>query len=276
MLSVSVEDINLALQECGSFRVACERNNWKSSTLQTQLKKEGYIFKDGKYAKSVSVELEVLDKKNDITSLDDSINVIKNKLGSIVHDFLIISTELSFIYKKKLYEIKGYSNIVDFSQSELGLDKDKTYRFLKLNDTYFDSKTFNVKEEYKNFNYSQLVEMMYLPEATRKEITPDMTVRQIRNKKNNVSFKMADKKSSDVATKLFQYSIVFNDFFVGCVYASSYEVVFDELQGCNSFNFLLDSLVVSRFFFDEFEVINNDCSFRVNLIKNNKFNSECV
>ena len=37
-----------------------------------------------------------------------------------------------------------------------------------------------LKDDYRNFNYSQLVEMLSMSDKKRAEVTPDMTVKQIR------------------------------------------------------------------------------------------------
>lgn len=81
----------------------------------------------------------------------------------------------------------GYSDIYELSEVEFGFKKSSTAAYIAIA-TEFMNSSMVVKDEWKTFSYSQLVEMLSLGGYDRTRITSDMTVKQIRKYKQDHKF----------------------------------------------------------------------------------------
>lgn len=110
-------------------------------------------------------------------TLDDYIqckNDIKNNLGTIVKSFVRIGWLLTRIDKSGAYKNDGYSTIYEFTQAEYGMNKSGTSRFKKIYEKYsVPGDTPELRDEYKDFNQSQLTEMLQIPEEDYEMLRPE-------------------------------------------------------------------------------------------------------
>lgn len=110
-------------------------------------------------------------------TLDDYIqckNDIKNNLGTIVKSFVRIGWLLTRIDKSGAYKNDGYSTIYEFAQAEYGMNKSGTSRFKKIYEKYsVPGDTPELRDEYKDFNQSQLTEMLQIPEEDYAMLHPE-------------------------------------------------------------------------------------------------------
>lgn len=81
----------------------------------------------------------------------------------------------------------GYADIYELSEIEFGFKKSSTAAYIAIATEFMDS-AMGVKDEWKTFSYSQLVEMLSLGGYDRTRIMPDMTVKQIRKYKQDHKF----------------------------------------------------------------------------------------
>lgn len=129
-------------------------------------------------------------------SLDDYIqckNDIKNNLGTIVKSFVRIGWQLSRIDKSGAYKNDGYNSIAEFAKAEYGMSATGTSRFIKVYEKYsVPGDTPELRDEYKDYNRSQLEEMLQIPEEDHEMIRPEAHKEDIRelnrfNKENESS-----------------------------------------------------------------------------------------
>ena len=81
---------------------------------------------------------------------------------------------------------KEYPSLNDFAYHEYGLSKSVVSRFIKINNRFSkDGNSMELKEEYRGYEYSKLQEMLSLTEEEEEQVTPDMTVKEIRQIKEN-------------------------------------------------------------------------------------------
>lgn len=110
-------------------------------------------------------------------TLDDYIqckNDIKNNLEMIVKSFVRIGWLLTRIDKSGAYKNDGYSTIYEFAQAEYGMNKSGTSRFKKIYEKYsVPGDTPELRDEYKDFNQSQLTEMLQIPEEDYAMLHPE-------------------------------------------------------------------------------------------------------
>ncbi len=117
-------------------------------------------------------------------SMDEYIrskNDIKNNLGGIVKSFVRIGWQLTRIDQSEAYKNDGYSSINEFAASEYGMNRSGVSRFMKVYKTYsVDGDTPELKEQYRDFKFSQLVELTQIQETDRQMFAPEVKREDIR------------------------------------------------------------------------------------------------
>lgn len=120
-------------------------------------------------------------------TLDDYIqckNDIKNNLGSIAKSFVRIGWLLTKIEKSGAYKNDGYSSVSEFAQAEYGMNKSGVSRFKKIYEKYsVPGDTPELRDEYKEFNQSQLEEMLQIPEEDYVMLHPEANKEDFRELK---------------------------------------------------------------------------------------------
>lgn len=103
--------------------------------------------------------------------------IVQSAAGSMIE----IGYYLKQIRDARLYEEKGYKNIWEYAEAEFGFHKSTASRYMTRNDRF--SKGGNspeLDERYIGYSKSQLQEMLSLDDEQMGQITPDMTVGEIR------------------------------------------------------------------------------------------------
>lgn len=109
-------------------------------------------------------------------------------------DFVVIGHLLMQARDTDILSSSGYTSMGDFARSEYGLDESVTSRFINIAEKYGDG-SGRLKAEYTAYTYSKLGEMLTLPSEVAAIVTPDMTVKEIREIKSEVQ---EEEKISDV------------------------------------------------------------------------------
>lgn len=126
--------------------------------------------------------------KSELDILNDKVVVVNTGLKAIVRNFYNVGKALSDIKQGDLFKSKGYKNFIEFTKSEFNLSRDQSYRLVNIYNKFPNS-------QYKDFSFSQLTEMLTLPTDKLNDVSPDMTVKEIRN------IKKSDKKDEDKVIK---------------------------------------------------------------------------
>lgn len=120
-------------------------------------------------------------------TLDDYIQCkteIKENLTGIVKSFVKIGWQLTRINASKAYTLDGYSSITEFAKAEYGMNPDGVSRFMKVYERYsIPGDTPELQEQYKDFKFAQLSEMLQLPVEDQQMITADTKRDDIRELK---------------------------------------------------------------------------------------------
>lgn len=112
---------------------------------------------------------------------EEAVNLIFSHLRDIKNSFCSIGFWLKKIVELEYYAKFGYDNIADFSEHVFGIKKSTTYDLIAIANFYCDGQF--LKDEYKDFNQSQLVEMSRIKTTLSSKITPEMSVSDIRDLK---------------------------------------------------------------------------------------------
>lgn len=121
-------------------------------------------------------------------SMDEYIqskNEIKQELGGIVKSFVRIGWQLSRISKTEAYKHDGYATIAEFAKAEYGMNPSGVSRFMNVYERYsVPGDTPELLEQYKDFKFAQLAEMLQLPEEDRQIFHAEDKREDIRELKN--------------------------------------------------------------------------------------------
>ena len=128
-----------------------------------------------------------------------SLKYLYTDLTDIRKYYIRLGFHLQEFKMHEYYKDFGYLTLEEFCDVNLGLDKGAVSRcinvYLQFNASH-DVKVgagcksigcaMDLSERWDNYSYTQLCEMLPLSEEDRKKVTPDMTVRQIRELKKNL------------------------------------------------------------------------------------------
>lgn len=148
-------------------------------------------------------------KEMQISHLDGT-NGVTNKIKQAMYDaarqFVYIGFLLWEVQNYEYYREKGYKSVYDYAAQELGFKTTTTKNMIAINYVFgsrneresggiANSRTMNLQPAYEKFNYSQLTEMLSMSEKQRDQVTPDMTIKKIREIKKQdkeIDFKTLD------------------------------------------------------------------------------------
>lgn len=115
-------------------------------------------------------------------SLEDAEVFIRSNLQSAVRSVIATGFYLKHIRDNELYLEAGYKNINEYAMDRFGLSASATSRYITRNTRF--SRGGNsplIDDRFKDFSKSQLQEMLGMSDDQLEQVTPDMTVREIRS-----------------------------------------------------------------------------------------------
>lgn len=115
-------------------------------------------------------------------SLEDAEVFIRSNLQSAVRSVIATGFYLKHIRDNELYLEAGYKNINEYAMDRFGLSASATSRYITRNTRF--SRGGNsplIDDRFKDFSKSQLQEMLGMSDEHLEQVTPDMTVREIRS-----------------------------------------------------------------------------------------------
>ena len=117
-------------------------------------------------------------------NLEEAETFIKANLQSAVRSVIAVGYYLKCIRDGELYRKEGFGDIWEYARDRFGFSMSTTSRYMARNDRFSkDGNSPILDAKYREFNKSQLQEMLALSDDQLEQVTPDMTVRQIRELK---------------------------------------------------------------------------------------------
>lgn len=108
-------------------------------------------------------------------------DIIRENLESMSRTFIATGYYLRLIKETEGYKEDGYKDIWEFAEEQYGIKRSTASRWMDMNAKFSqDGYSPVLAEEFEQYGKSQLQEMLYLPEEKLEEVTPDMTVKEIR------------------------------------------------------------------------------------------------
>lgn len=119
-----------------------------------------------------------------LPELEQEEKQIRENLGGIVKNFVRTGWHLSRIDRSGAYKLKGYSSVTEYARETFGMAPDGVSRFIHVYEKYsVQGDTPELREEYRDFNFSQLTEMLQIPEEDHAMIRPETKREDIRDLK---------------------------------------------------------------------------------------------
>lgn len=128
-----------------------------------------------------------------------SVKYLYTDLTDIRKYYIRLGFHLEEFFRCGYYRDFGFDSLEGFCEVNLGLDKGSVSRCINVYRTFNASNSVSFKngvkikgaaielaDEWKDYSYTQLCEMLPLSPEQRKEITPDMSVSQIREYKKGL------------------------------------------------------------------------------------------
>lgn len=157
-----------------------------------------------------------------------SVKYLYTDITDIRKYYIRLGFHLNEFAQCEYYHDFGFATLEEFCEKNLGLDKSAVSRCINVYKNFNASlsKSFkngvesrgcamDLAEEWQDYSYTQLCEMLPLTEEQRKDIKPEMSVKQIREYKKNLKSKKSpydtlkdilDNANNSVAsTQLFDY-----------------------------------------------------------------------
>lgn len=121
----------------------------------------------------------------DATTYGEIKNIIRDRMSVMAREYVGIGFYLRRVRDNEMYLEDGYANIYEFAATEFGMSKSTVNHCMRVNEQFsVGGNAPMIDNRYKDFSRSQLQEMLYLSEDMRNDVTPDMTVKEIRTMKN--------------------------------------------------------------------------------------------
>lgn len=124
-----------------------------------------------------------------------SLRYILGDLGDIKEKYFILGFHLNEFANCEYYKDFGYDSMKDFCLANIPIEYSSLSRCMSVHKytcerlegkMYPLNMTNRMEDKYKQYGYSQLVEMVGMDEEEEKLCTPDMTVKEIRKLKNRI------------------------------------------------------------------------------------------
>ncbi len=112
---------------------------------------------------------------------EDSIDIIREELQKTRKSFIKIGWYLKHIHDNKFYEQGDYANIYDFAMEKFRFSQPTTTRYIKLCEEFsVNHNSPELDQKYEDYNISQLFEMISMKQDQIEQVSPEMTVTEIR------------------------------------------------------------------------------------------------
>ena len=112
---------------------------------------------------------------------EEAKNILREKMDNLKTSFIAAGYYLKYIRDHEQFREDGYESIWEFAEDNYGIKKSTASRWMAMNDKFSQGGNSPIlAEEYRGFEKSQLQEMLYLDDKQMETVTPEMTVKEIR------------------------------------------------------------------------------------------------
>lgn len=110
-----------------------------------------------------------------------NLRTIDEKFAQITAGFVTNGYYLRRQHDEKMYEAEGYGSFEEYVKTVYGKSRSWAKRMMQINEKFsIGGNDPRIDKKYVEYSVSQLQEMLYLEEDQLENITPDMTIKEIR------------------------------------------------------------------------------------------------
>lgn len=126
----------------------------------------------------------------------DSVDMIHEYGEKAQEAFIGMGYFFKRIKEKELFKEQGYDNMWTFAKEQFNMDESAVSRFVNLCEKFSENGNSPMLDnKYKGYSKSQLIEMLAIKdEQTMEKVTPDMTIKEIREVKKGTSNEPTDEE----------------------------------------------------------------------------------
>lgn len=121
-------------------------------------------------------------RQSSVYYLDEYTSKINEATQQIKNNYIYIGFLLNELSRSEQFSHEPYT-IVEYAENEFGFSKSLTYSMMKVAERFCDG--MFISDGFKNYGYSQLVELLPVSDNDLIEFDSDMSVREIKEKKRN-------------------------------------------------------------------------------------------
>lgn len=141
----------------------------------------------------------VLALKSDVSYyLDEYTNKINEATQQIKSNYIYIGFLLNELANSENFSHEPYT-IAEYAENEFGFSKSLTYSMMKVSERFCHG--MFLSDRFKNYGYSQLVELLSVSDSDLVEFNSDMSVREIKEKKRELKEKYVSRVSFQTSGK---------------------------------------------------------------------------
>jgi len=104
----------------------------------------------------------------------NDVDMLKKEFRSVANSFVSIGYYLNKIKENESFSSLGYSDIYEFASDNFGVGTTSTKNFINVFKRFAEINDYGckIKSNYSKFNFSQLVELLPVPEADIEKYDP--------------------------------------------------------------------------------------------------------
>lgn len=198
--------------------------------------------------------------QEDFFNLDDYTKKIQRACTDIMKSYLYIGFLLNEVNQYKVYS-KKYSSLIEYADKELGFKKSTVYNCIAVlkrfafKDERGNYKMF-LKDEYKEYNFSQLVQLTKLEDEEIKvlSVTKDTPVKEIKEKIKQNSTRVENKSVEPVEVEYIEINS--SNYSLTCDEVKMLKVLFERNKGARRLQLQAQN-IDTRIFDDFLEKLEN-------------------
>ena len=133
-------------------------------------------------------------------TIEDAATMIRKEIQQIKHAYLRLGLIMKYVRDNEMYksDITGeFPNIYEWAKEKFDLSKAVVVRCIEICEQFpIDYEAMELGGRYRDFSYSQIVELLPMNQEQREMVTSDMTVKQIREFWKECKKSTGEKKDS--------------------------------------------------------------------------------
>lgn len=163
---------------------------------------------------------QIIENYNDTKDFESIRNYIKNCIDDMQRNFLKLGYLFDFVKTNKYYVQLEYESFEDFVLGEYGFTRQTANRFIAIFHRFakpievnkkIDIYAVSLKDDFKDYNVSQLIELVNVPEEEISKFKPSMKVKDIRENKAAIKAKNELDSQLDNSNPRSAFSRLIND-----------------------------------------------------------------